>query len=267
LKSGDTGPKNQPIANLSQDQCLIGRSSTMRRITGQICILGFFLATLLDIASPAFPQGAGANPELQQKVAVLKESMAQNQQSLRRYTWTETTDTIFKGETKSSKRSQCQYGPDGKVQKTSLGGTPPPEQKRGLKGRVVEKKKGEMKEYMERVASLVQRYVPPDSSQMQESFQSGKATLQPSGANGIVILIFRDYAKAGDSVSLTFDTAAKKIQSYDVNTFLDAPADVVTLKVVFENLPDGTNHVAQSVLDATAKQIQIRNTNSGYNKL
>jgi hypothetical protein len=42
---------------------------------------------------------------------------------------------------------------------------------------------------------------------------------------------------------------------------------VVTLKVMFNNLPDGTNYVAQSVLDATAKQIQIRTTSSGYTKL
>jgi hypothetical protein len=77
--------------------------------------------------------------------------------------------------------------------------------------------------------------------------------------------MFRDYAKAGDIVSLAFDI--QEIQGYDVNTFLDAPEDVVTFKLVFDTLPEGTGHVAQSVLDATAKQIQIRNTNSGYLKL
>jgi hypothetical protein len=65
--------------------------------------------------------------------------------------------------------------------------------------------------------------------------------------------VFRDYAKAGDTVKLSFDTAAKKIRGYDVNTYLDAPEDVVTLKVAFDSLPDGTNYVAQTVLDATAK--------------
>jgi len=68
-------------------------------------------------------------------------------------------------------------------------------------------------------------------------------------------------------VKLTFDAGTKKIQGYDVKTYLDAPADIVTLKVVFQNLPDGTNFVAQTLLDATAKQIQIRTTNSSYNKL
>jgi hypothetical protein len=240
----------------------------MIRNSGTRYAAGFLSAVIaLALSSPAFSQEAGANPELQQKVGALKQSVAQNQQALRRYTWTEKMETIFKGETKSTKFSQCQYGPDGTVQKTPLGAAqPPPQKQRGVKGKIIEKKKDEMKDYMERVASLIKRYVPPEGSQMQESFQSGKAALQPSGG-GIVTLVFRDYAKAGDTVKLTFDAAAKKIQGYDVNTYLDAPEDVVTLKVAFDSLPDGTNYVAQSILDATAKQVQIRTTSSGYSKL
>jgi hypothetical protein len=226
-----------------------------------------FTAAVVVVVLPAFSQEVGANPELQQKVTALKQAVAQNQQALKQYTWTETTQMVFKGETKSTKQSQCQYGPDGKVQKTAIGGdAPPAEKKRGLKGRVIEKKKDEMKDYMERVASLIKRYVPPEGSQMQESFQSGKAALKPADG-GILTIVFADYAKPGDSVALAFDAAAKKVRGYDVKTYLDAPEDVVALKVVFDSLPDGTNHVAQSVLDATAKQIQIRTTNSGYNKL
>lgn len=239
----------------------------MQRINHLSHALGFlFTVVLLVCASPGYPQQAGANADLQQKVAALKQSLAQNQKALHQYTWTEKMDSIFKGETKSTKQSQCQYGPDGKVQKTEVGTTPPPKEQRGVKGKVIEKKKDEMKDYMERVAQLIKRYVPPEGSQMQESLQAGKAALQPA-AGGIVTLVFGDYAKPGDSVKLTFDTASKKIQGYDVNTYLDAPADVVTLKVVFQNLPDGTNYVAQTILDATAKQIQIRTTNSDYNKL
>jgi hypothetical protein len=239
----------------------------MKRIANQYFAPSFLFAmVLLAMASPAFSQGAGGNPQLQEKLAALKQSIAVNQKALRGYTWTETQETIFKGETKSTKTSQCQYGPDGKVQKTLLSGSQPPQQHRGLKGRVIEKKKGEMQDYMERVASLIQRYVPPEASLMQASFQNGKTALQPSG-EGIAMLVFRDYAKPGDAVTLAFDTAAKKVRGYDVNTYLDAPGDVVTLKVVFNSLPDGTNYAAQSVLDATAKQIQIRTTNSNYNKL
>jgi hypothetical protein len=240
----------------------------MKRIAYQMGALGFlFTVVSLALASSAFSQEGEANPKLQEKLAALKQAITKNQQALHRYTWTENQETIFKGETKSTKQSQCQYGPDGKVQKTSLGGSqPPPQQQRGLKGRIIEKKKDEMQDYMERVASLIQRYVPPEASQMQESFQDGKAALQASGG-GIAMLVFRDYAKPEDTVTLTFDTAAKKVRGYDVNSYLDAPGDVVTMKVVFDTLPDGTNYAAQSVLNATAKQIQIRTTNFNFNKL
>jgi hypothetical protein len=239
----------------------------MKGIAYQMYSLGLFIqGVLLLAASPAFSQGASTNHLLREKVAALKQSVATNQQALRRYTWTETQETLFKGETKSTKQSQCQYGPDGKVQKTSLGESQPPPQQRGLKGRIIEKKKDEMQDYMERVALLIQRYVPPEASQMQESFQDGKAALQASGGE-IAMLVFHDFAKPADTVTLTFDTAAKKVRGYDVNSYLDAPEDVITMKVVFESLPDGTNYAAQSVLNAAAKQIQIRTTNFNYQKL
>jgi hypothetical protein len=223
-----------------------------------ICTAGF-----AALVSPAFSQ----SPELQQKVAALKQSVAANQMALHQYTWTETTQMILKGDTKSTKQSQCRYGPDGTVQKTAIGPPqPPPSNQRGLKGRIVEKKTGEIQDYMERVASLIKRYTPPSGTAMQSSLQSGKASIVPS-AGGIVTISFHDYAKPGDTVTLTFDSATKKVRGYDVNTYLDAPADVVTLKVIFDNLPDGTNYVAQTVLDATAKQVQIRTTSSGYTKL
>jgi hypothetical protein len=39
-----------------------------------------------------------------------------------------------------------------------------------------------------------------------------------------------------------------------VNSYLDKPKDVVTLKVVCDNLRGGPNYVAQSVLDATPEE-------------
>lgn len=238
-----------------------------RTILSKCAIRLIFTVGFAALISPALSQPAGANPELQQKVAALKQSVAANQQALRQYTWTETMQTILKGETKSTKQSQCQYGPDGTVQKTAIEpAQPPPSRQRGLKGRIVEKKTGEMQDYMERVASLIKRYTPPDGSAMQSALQSGKASIVPS-ESGIVTIAFRDYAKPGDTVTLTFDTVTKKVRGYDVNTYLDEPTDVVTLKVVFDSLPDGTNYVAQSILDATTKQVQIRTTSSGYTKL
>jgi hypothetical protein len=210
----------------------------------------------------------------QAKIAALKQSLAANQAALKQYTWTETTQVSLKGEVKKQEQKECQYGPDGKVQKTPLGGASQPQQqqaeggRRGgrLKQHVVEKKVGEMKDYMERVSALVHEYVPPDPQKIQSAAAAGSVSVTP--AQPISTITIKNYLKQGDSVVLGFDTTAKRIASYNVDSYLDDPKDdVVKLAVNFAQLPDGTNYAQQSVLDATGKQIQVKVTNSDYKKL
>jgi hypothetical protein len=68
-------------------------------------------------------------------------------------------------------------------------------------------------------------------------------------------------------MTIAFDTATKKIQTLNVNTYMGQEKDAVTLAVQFASLPDGTNYAQQTVLGATAKQIQVTMTNSQYSKL
>lgn len=201
---------------------------------------------------------------LQQRFAEVKASMAQNQAKLRQYAWTETTEISLKGEVKKRDQNACRYGPDGKVQKTSIGAASPSQPSGGrLKQKIIANKKEELTDYMERVKSLLSRYVPPNPQSLQAAFQSGKATIKP----GTGILMFSDYAKPGDQVTLTFNPATKKIVSFQVATYLDEPKDIVAMNVNFSSLPDGTNYVEHSVLDATAKSIQVKTTNFGYSQL
>ena len=76
-------------------------------------------------------------------------------------------------------------------------------------------------------------------------------------------LIFKDYAQPGDQLTLPFETAAKKVSSLDVNPYMDDPKNEVTLNVKFASLPDGDNYPQQTLLDASAKNLQVT-TNSGY---
>jgi hypothetical protein len=77
-------------------------------------------------------------------------------------------------------------------------------------------------------------------------------------------LTFSDYSLPGDKFSITFDTAGKKIVAVDVNTYLDKPDDKVSLAVAFTSLPEGPNYLSSSLLDVTAKKIQVKTTNNGY---
>lgn len=208
----------------------------------------------------------GASQDIQQKAAAAKEAAARNQQALRSYSWITKTELSLKGEVKNTKIESCQYGPDGKVHKTELSEPPPPpEKKRGLKGRVIEKKKGEMKEELQASAALVQSYVPPAAEKIQAAIAAGKVTITP-GAGGAAIR-FADYEKAGDSLTLTMDSESKSMRQIAVDTWLDKPDKKVTLAVTFQSLPDGTSYAAETLLEIPGDKIEVRVENSNYQKL
>src|SRR5215813_633335 len=175
--------------------------------------------------------GGGSGGELQQKLAAVKQSVAENQQKLHQYQWTETTQLTLKGEAKPPKTSMCKYGPDGKVQKTPTGAPPPPPSGGKMKQKIIEKKKEEMQDYMGQVKSLLDKYVPPAPQKMEQAFKAGNASLNPNSAAQAVELVFKNYAQSGDQMTLSFDTATKKVSSLNVNTYMDDPKDVVSLAV------------------------------------
>ncbi len=65
-------------------------------------------------------------------------------------------------------------------------------------------------------------------------------------------------------MTISFNTAARRSARINVNTYMDDPKDVVTLAIQFASLPDSTNYVQESVLNATAKKLVVTTTNSGY---
>ncbi len=214
--------------------------------------------------SSAFPLLA-QDSAVQERLAAVKQAMAANAQKLHQYQWIETTQVTLNGEQKPATQNSCQYGPDGTVQKTPIG--PPPPQPSGgpLMRRVIEKKQAEMKQYMGEVKSVLALYLPPDPQKMEQAKQAGNLSVNP--VPGAVNLIFKNYVQPGDQLTLTFDTAARKVSAVNVNTFMGDSQDAVTLQVQMSSLPDGTNYAQQTVLNATAKNLVVTTTNSNYQKL
>ena len=179
------------VAILKATPAVTGTAGTMSKralIAGTMALM----ATVV-----AFAQ-SGA---LQQKLEAVKQAAAENKQQLRQYQWTETTQVTLKGDAKPVTANLCQYGPDGRVQKTPIGVAPQPSGGR-MKKKIVEKKKAEIADYMSDVKSLLSMYVPPDPQRMQQAFQAGKVSFNPVG--GLVNLIFKDYAQPGDRIDPHF---------------------------------------------------------------
>jgi hypothetical protein len=229
-------------------------------------ILSFTLLALsVFLASAVFiPPANAQNQELQEKVTFAKQMIAANQQKLHQYQWIETVQLTLKGDPKPQKQSLCKYAYDGTISKTPIGAPPPPPSGGRLKKRIIEKKTEEMQDYMGQVKSLLGMYVPPDPQKMGQAFAAGNASLNPSPGAGVTAIVFRNYAQPGDQMTLLFNSAAAKVTSLTVNTYMDNPQDTVTLTVQMSSLPDGTNYAQQTFLDATAKKLQVTTTNSDY---
>ena len=225
------------------------------------CVIGFAL-----VAFPVIGARSAGAQDLLQKLAAAKAAAAKDAQAMRSYTWLETTELSLKGEVKNTKVDSCRYGPDGKVQKTPVVAPPPPEQKRGLKGKVIAKKTGEMKEELESAAALVQRYVPPSPDKMQAVMTAGTASLSQAGP-GALALKFPGYDKAGDALTITFDAAVTALRQITVATWLEKPDEPVTLNVTMQSLPGGPSYPGSIVLSIPSSKIEVRITKSNYQKL
>jgi hypothetical protein len=209
---------------------------------------------------------AAQNPEMQQKVAELKQTVATNKQELAQFTWVEQVTIILKGEQKKQEHFQVRLGPDGKPQKTSLDPPPsPPEHEGRLKKHIVEKKTEEYKDYADQIKALIQQYIPPDKDLIEQARQKGNILTGPEGgAPGEYKLVFSNYIKQGDNMTLVFDKAQKSLTSLTIATYLDDPSDAVNVNAQFSRVPSGPNHVSGQTINGVKKQLTIAIQNSNY---
>jgi hypothetical protein len=91
--------------------------------------------------------------------------------------------------------------------------------------------------------------------------------LQAERGGGAVNLIIKNYVKPGDSVTFTIDPVSKQLQNVRVASYLDDPKDAVTISAGFAQLPDGTNHVANTLINGESKQLTVNNQNSNYQRM
>jgi hypothetical protein len=204
--------------------------------------------------------------EMQETIAIIKQNLADSKQKLRTYEWIETTTTFVKGEEKSKKQNQCYYGVDGKLVKVETGGSSQGKSKAGLRGKIIENKKEEMADYIDKAIKEIQTYLPPDAEKLQQIYGAGKTSIHILEPGKKVKLDFRDYNKPGDILSVTIDKEKKIILAILVNTYIDDASDKVTFDLNYNTLPDGTQYPVKTSLDASAKNVKIVIENSGHKK-
>jgi hypothetical protein len=245
----------------------------MRNTKLFVFLYPLFLTLLLLFRVLTAPPIYAQNPELQQRVAEVKQAAAKNKQALAQYTWVEQVTISLKGEQKKQEHFQVRLGPDGKPQKTSL--DPPPDtssdeggRKHRLKEHIVEKKKEEYKEYADQMKELAQQYVPPDKDLIEQAYQQGNISIGPAaGAPNELQLVIKNYLKPQDSLTLIFDKTQKEILRVQIASYMDDPKDAMNVTVQFTLMPNGPNHISNLVIDGVSKELNVAIQNSNYQHL
>ena len=129
--------------------------------------------------------------------------------------------------------------------------------------RVVENKKDDMQDYMEKAVALIHRYVPPNPDLIQKAKDGNRLQVRPP-EQGKVRAEFRDFVQPADLMTIDVDAKALLLSALNVATYLEKPEDAVTLDVRFGALADGTGYAARTTLDAKAKNIIVVVENSGH---
>jgi len=234
------------------------------QLTKRVSLATVTLAMLT--AQPATAQ----NPQMQERVAEIKQSMAQNKQALAQYTWQEQRTISIKGDVKKQQQFLVRMGPDGKPQKQEID----PQQQaqdsgrqRGIKHRVVEKKKEEFEDYAKSIAELAQEYMQQEPGRLQQLYEQGNVTLGSGGAPGEVRIVITNYVKQGDSVTIIYGQAQHAIQSLQISSYLSDPSDAVKISTQYAQIPNGPNHAYDVLVNGVSKQLTVEMQNSNYQKM
>ena len=233
---------------------------------------GLSAACLLLLAPVALPQEPPA-PTPQQRVAMLKQWMQASQAQLRSYEWIETTVVSKDGEEKSRTGKRCYYGVDGVLQKVAVstssaesGGPPGILIPGKIVRRLGERKKEDLAEYMKSAGDLVHSYVPPEPARIQQSVNAGKMTMSPQDGGRRMQLVFKDYLKAGDALSVDIELPTNRLMGMHVASYVEDADDAVTLDVGMAVLPDGTIYTQRTTLEAKSKGMTVIVENTGHRR-
>ncbi len=81
---------------------------------------------------------------------------------------------------------------------------------RGLKGKIIENKKEEMADYVDKAVEKIKAYLPPDPEKIQQIYGAGKVSIQILEPGKKFKLGFPEYVQQGDNLSISLDKVNQK---------------------------------------------------------
>jgi len=221
------------------------------RETRRWCVIVLSLAVLLPAVA------SGQNPQEKFQLA-----QRENAQALRKYEWKSRTEIRKAGEPKGVQLMLMRYDIDGNLQKTTIGGTPPPSiPTRGLRGRIAERKKKDFQETIQDLRRVAAMYSELSPSQMQ-NFMVGRRLGSTSDE---IQIQGRDVLQRGDSITIYVDAGSHRQRRIEIATFIEG--DSVRITSEFRDIADGPNYMARSIVDYPQEKIQLLTENFDYQRV
>ena len=196
-----------------------------------------------------------------------------NAQALKTFVWQQRMQLQLKGETKKTTLNQLNYDFNGNLQKTLISEQPPADSApppaggrlRGrLKQKVVAKKKGEFKELMEGIASLVKSYTELQPQQLQSALKQAAFSPGQGDMDGSVKIEMTNLLQRGDSLTIWIDQGALLFRKIAIVSSYDQKP--VTATANYSMLPSGQVYMAQAIVNYPSKEVVVEIDNLNYQK-
>jgi hypothetical protein len=210
------------------------------------------------------PPGSAQNPPPGVTNATMRISEARtaNAALMRQYSWTSRTEVTDQGQLKDLRIDTVNYGPDGKLQRSTMNDQSAPLPFGFLRRRIAEAERQKVEEYLSGLRGLVEEYTLPTAGKVQ-AFMN-RATATGPDASGLFQVTGQSVVVPGDTFSLWVDPTSRQPRKVQVSTTFQG--DPVSLVGTFKTLPSGLNHVAYAEAIVPAKQLTVQVQNFDYNR-
>jgi hypothetical protein len=225
------------------------------KITTAVAVLTAVLA-----ASTASAQGNVAQSAAETVQVV--QARAANAALMKKYTWYERIDFNVNGQQKDLRLDVVNFGPDGKIQRSTINDQSAPLPGGFFRRKIAEGEREDVEKYIKGLGQLLHQYALPTPGAVMNFLD--QATTMPAGP-GQLMVTGSNVVQPGDSLTIYLDAATKKTLRVVVSTAFQG--NPVNLTATFATLPSGLNYpaFAQLVVPAKGYDILVQNFNYQQN--
>jgi hypothetical protein len=211
------------------------------------------IAIAVLIASFATPALSQDNAQIAERVTKARQ---ENAAKTTNYSWTKRTEVKVKGEVKSTITEMIRYDLDGELQKTPISQDTAKGPK-GIRGKVANKKGGEMKDWMTDLGKVLHEYSLPTSGNLLDFLNKAKVEKGDEGIELTAVNVVIPVDSMTMWLSPDFELTRTEVTTEHDGADVRLTADHATT-------PDGLDYVARTVIVVPEKNVEMTVENFSY---